>query len=115
MVYEARRSVACRRDLESIFDFLIDAHRNLGASAEGAVDRAARRIAAIEDDIDVLGAAPHQGALRPDIMDGLRWVAKDRAIFYFLVDHSAGRIDLLAVFFGGEDHKARILDRMRVG
>lgn len=115
MGYDVRRSVACREDLELIFDHLIAAHQNLGESVDGAFDRAARRIAAIDDAIDALGAAPHQGTLCPNIMDGLRWVSKDRAVFYFVVDDAAGRIDVLAVFFGGEDHKHRILDRIRSG
>jgi len=115
MAYEVRRSVACRQDLEIIFDFLIDAHRSLGESVGGAVERAARRITAIDDAMDALGAAPHQGTLRPDIMDGLRWVSRDRGVFYFVVDDAACRIDVLAVFFGGEDHKQRILERILSG
>lgn len=115
MVYEVRRSVACRLDIESVFDFLFDAHLSLGESIVGSIDRAARRIALIEGAIDALGSVPHQVTLRPDLMAGLRWVSKDRAVFYFIVDDAARRIDLLAVFFGGEDHKQRILERIRVG
>lgn len=29
----------------------------------------------IEETIDVLAAVPQQGTLRPEIMDGLRWVS----------------------------------------
>lgn len=115
MAYDVRRSVACREDLASIFDYLVEAHQSLGEGLERAIERATRRIRAIEDAIDALGAAPHQGTLRPEIMGGLRWVSKDRAVFYFVVDDAAGRLDLLAVFFGGEDHKQRILDRIRSG
>ena len=49
------------------------------------------------------------------MMDGLRWVSRDRAVFYFVVDDAACRIDVLAVFLGGEDHKQRILERILSG
>ncbi|MFN3614420.1 MAG: type II toxin-antitoxin system RelE/ParE family toxin, partial [Rubrimonas sp.] len=112
MAYEVRRSVACRRDLAVILDHLIAAHLALGEGPDEAFERAVRRIRAIEDAIDALGAAPHQGTLRPDLMAGLRWVAKDRAVFYFVADDAAARVDLLAVFFGGQDHRARMLERI---
>ncbi|MBU2961380.1 type II toxin-antitoxin system RelE/ParE family toxin [Citreicella sp. C3M06] len=115
MVYEIRRAVACRRDLESIFDHLLNAYGDLGASPQEAFDQAVNRLHGIEEDIDALARQPHQGTLWPEVMDGLRWVTRRRAIFYFRIDETARRIDLLAVFFGGQDHKVQILARIRQG
>lgn len=112
MVYEVRRSVACRLDLDRIVDHLVMAHMRLGEDADGALRRAASRIDAIEDAIDALGRAPHQGTLWPALMGDLRWVAKGGAVMYFIVDDEDRRMDVLAVFYGGEDHKRHMLDRI---
>jgi plasmid stabilization system protein ParE len=115
MGYDVRRSVACRQDLERIFDHLFDAHQSLGEDPATAFARAARRLGAIEDAMDALGEAPHQGTLWPEVMAGLRWVTKDRAILYFIVDERRRRVDVLAVFFGGEDHRRQVLRRLADG
>ncbi len=111
MAYDVRRSVACRADLASIFDRRVAVRQGLGED----VERATRRLLAIEDASDALGAAPHQGTLWPEVMDGLRWVAKHRAALCFTLEDDAGRIDILTVFFGGEEYKRRILDKIRSG
>lgn len=59
-----------------------------------------------------LGAAPFQGTLLPDLMPDLRRVTKDRAIFYFRVFETAKQIQILAVFFGGQDHQMHMLRRL---
>ena len=115
VAYEVRRSLTCRQDLDALFDHLLEAYRSLGDPAREAFARAVARIEAIEDQMDQLGAAPHQGTLWPEIMDGLRWTTKDRAVFYFVVDDDARTVDVLAVFFGGQDHKAHILNRLLYG
>jgi len=112
VAYEVRRSLACRRDLEVVFDHLAAAYEELGDSVEDAFGRAEARLAQIEDELDGLGAAPHQGTLWPEVMDGLRWTTKNRAIFYFTVDDATRIVNVLAVFFGGQDHKAHILRRI---
>lgn len=113
MVYKVRRSLAARGDIEAIFDFLVESFEGLGDVAGAAFERAVLRIEQIEDAMEALGAAPHQGTLWPEVMPGLRWTTKDRAIFYFIVDDDACRLDVLAVFFGGQDHKRHILDRIK--
>ncbi|WP_238368349.1 type II toxin-antitoxin system RelE/ParE family toxin [Mesobacterium pallidum] len=113
MGYEVRRSRACRNDLERIFDHLVAAHLELGADMAEAFDRAETRLSRIEDDMASLGRAPHRGTLWPEVMTGLRWVTIDRAIYYFLVDDDREAVHVLAVFFGGQDHKRHVLDRIR--
>lgn len=112
MVWRVERAEAVNRDLELIFDFLFDAAIALGEDAETAFDRAATRIAAIQIAAMALAGAPHQGTLREDIAPGLRQVTKDRAIFYFELDAEAHCLRLLAVFFGGQDHRRHMLRRL---
>ena len=59
-----------------------------------------------------LGRAPFQGTLRQDLMPGLRQVTKDQAIFYFTTDEPAHRLTVLAIFFGGQDHRRHMLIRL---
>jgi plasmid stabilization system protein ParE len=112
LAFEVVRSRASDRDLEAIFDHLLEAHHALGEPLETAAARAAERVRAIEDDMARLGGAPFQGTLREELMPGLRQVTRGRAIFYFLVDEEAGQVRVLAVFFGGQDHLARMLARV---
>ncbi|MGC9371097.1 MAG: type II toxin-antitoxin system RelE/ParE family toxin [Paracoccaceae bacterium] len=112
MAYRVLRSADTDRDLEAIFDFLFDAALALGESPETALERAAARLLAIEAAMAGLGRAPHQGTLRPEIAPGLRHVTKDRAVFYFDVDDAAELVRVLAVFFGGQDHRRRMLLRL---
>lgn len=43
---------------------------------------------------------------------GLRCVTKERAIFYFKVDDEAKVVQILAIFFSGQDHQRHILKRL---
>ena len=103
MAVEVVRSRASDRGLELIFDYLIGTYQALGDPGRDALDRAASRVRAIEDDMEGLGRAPFQGTLRADSLPGLRQVTKNRAVFHFLVDEAAGRVRILAGFFGGQD------------
>lgn len=79
---------------------------------ETAIERAGRRILSIEDEILSLVKTPHQGTLRPEFMDGLRNVTKNKAVFYFVVDEAQETVRLLAAFFGGQDHQRHMLSRL---
>ncbi|MGJ8605759.1 MAG: type II toxin-antitoxin system RelE/ParE family toxin [Marivita sp.] len=107
-----QRSLACQTDLETIFDHLIAAYTDLGSDIADAFDQAEKRLFEIETIIDALAQTPHQGTLWPEVMAGLRWTTKNRAILYFTVDETTQTIFVLAVFFGGQDHKTHILDRI---
>lgn len=112
MVFEVVRSRASSRDLDLIFDYLLETYQGLGDPLHDAFDRAANRLRSIEDDLQRLGSVPFQGTLLPELMPGLRRVTKDRAIVYFLVDEAASRIQILAIFFGGQDHQNHMLRRL---
>lgn len=112
MAYKVVRSLASDRDLSLIFDFLFETHRDLGESLDDAFSRASARIKAIEDDMEALGLAPFQGTLWPELLPGLRWVTKSRTIFYFQVDEGRATVRVLAVFFGSQDHRMKMLLRL---
>jgi len=112
MAYEVFRSRASDRDLDLIFDFLLETYQDLGDPLPEAFERAAKRLRSIEDDMERLGAAPFQGTLMPELMPDLRRVTKDRAIIYFRIDEAAQQVQVLAVFFGGQDHQNHMLSRL---
>ncbi len=112
MTYSVVRSTACDRDLSLIFDHLFETCQNLGDAPEEAFERASARIRSIEDDMEALGRASFQGTLRPDLLPDLRWVTKNRAIFYFQVDERAAALRILAVFFSGQDYRMNMLLRL---
>lgn len=112
MAYEVERALETDRDLELIFDFLVLAYVEFGEPRKEAVNRAAKRMAGIENAMERLGATPHQGTLRNDLLPGLRCVTKQRAIFYFDVDDDRQLVRVLAIFFGGQDHQRAMLIRL---
>lgn len=115
MAWTVERSAEADQDLALIFDFLLAAALDFGEPLDRAYDQAARRIRAIEDAIFALGSAPQQGTLDPELLPGVRRVTKERAILYFDIDEGAQRVRVLAVFFGGQDHRRRMLIRLLGG
>lgn len=111
-IFAVLRSQAATRDLELIFDHLLETFLSFGDALPDAMKRAERRVAAIEDHMDVLGRAPFQGTLSEDLMPGLRHVTRDRAIYYFTTDAETKTVHILAVFFGGQDHQRHMLTRL---
>ena len=99
-------------DLELIFDHLVNAYQELGDAPVVALDRAAIRLAGIENDLARLGHVPFQGTLDPQIMEELRHVTKNRAVYYFTTDEIDEVVRVLGVFFGGQDHRRHILARI---
>ena len=110
--FEVVRSTQCDADIEAIFGHLFEAYSALGEDPDEAFERAVNRVRGIEDAFDQLGGIPFQGTLAPRILDGLRYVTKDRAVFYFVTDEAERQVRVLAVFFGDQDHQRRILDRI---
>ena len=49
MAYRIELSEGASRDLETVFDFLIESYLSLGDTVEDALDRAAARLHRIED------------------------------------------------------------------
>lgn len=112
MDYDVVRGDGVDDDLGLIFDFLIAAAQDFGEDERGAFRIAEQRLTEIQRSMRSLGGLPHQGTLRTHLGEGIRSVTKGRAIFYFDVDDDRRRVRILAVFFGGQDHEARILVRL---
>lgn len=110
--FRLERTPQVDRDLRAILQFLMRSNVQFGEPFDRAKQRAAKRVAKIEDAMETLAAVPHQGTLHPNIVPGLRSVTKERAIFYFMVDDAAHVVRVLAVFFGGQDHQRDMLKRL---
>ena len=104
--FEVVRSVRCDSDLDLIFDHLQSAYRDFGDAPDVAFKRAAERVRGVEDDMASLGNVPFQGTLEPSIMEGLCYVAKGRAVFYFLIDERHREVRVLSIFFRGAGSSA---------
>lgn len=102
-------------DLDGIFAFLVESYRAFGEDDDRAFRQAAQRVVAIRDDVLELGQAPHQGTRDTTLGPHIRHVTKDRAIFYFDVDAEAERLNVLAIFWDGQDHGARMIERLSAG
>ena len=61
---------------------------------------------------DSLAKAPLRGESRDDLLPGLRHLALDRAVYWFRSRAEQREIQLLAMFFGGQDHQRRMLVRL---
>lgn len=100
------------RDFELIFDHLHGAYQDFGEDERTAFERAAERVHAIQAAGQEIAKAPYQGTLRPDILPGLRFVRRDGAVFWFNLDEAREVVQILAVFFGGQDHIRHMLRRL---
>lgn len=112
LTYEVVRSAAADRDLELIFDFLAAVAQEFGEDPATAFHRAEIRLGEIEDAMERLAMAPHQGTIDVELGEGVRHVTKGRAVLYFDFDEAAGRLRVLAVFYGGQDHRRHMLTRL---
>jgi plasmid stabilization system protein ParE len=111
--YRVRRAAAVTRDLDLIEDHLVQAYRAFGDDLEHAMRRAAGRIEAALGYMRTFAAHPHRGSEHPKIQPGIRTVTDQNFVFYFEIDDGASEVKILAVFFGGADHRRQILDRLR--
>lgn len=112
MAYEIVFSAEAERDFQLIFDFLVDAHCAFGDDMANAIDQAEQRVMSIRADIDALAVNPHRGTRHDDMLPGLRHVTLGRAIIWFDIVDAEDQVRVLAVFFGGQDHRRRMLIRL---
>lgn len=108
-------SADAERDFDLIFDHLFESYAGFGESVEQALGHAARRVMDIRKAADRLARFPLRGTARDDILPGLRFLAVERAIYWFDVDQTARKVRVLAVFFGGQDHIRHMLVRLLGG
>ncbi len=113
MAYEVILSEEADHDLELIFDHLVETYLTFGESLQDAFGRAEKRVAAVKSDMKSLSLAPYQGTLQSDLRSNLRHVTKRQAIFYFEIDEEHLAVQVLAVFYGGQDHQRHMTARLR--
>jgi len=111
-VWTVEFAAAAEQDFELIFDHLLQTYQDFGDDLDVAFDRARQRILSIQSSAHDLARGPFQGTQRPDILDGLRFVRINKAVFWFVVNEERKIVQVLAVFFGGQDHIQHMLMRM---
>lgn len=105
-------AAAAERDFELIFDHLLQSYQDFGDNFDIAIDRAEQRVLSIQSSAEGLAKVPHQGTLRPDILDGLRFVRHDKAVYWFVAHEDRKMVQVLAIFYGGQDHIRHMLSRL---
>lgn len=111
--YRVRRAADVTGDLDLTREYLVKTYQEFGEEFESAFERAAARI----DDALVYMRGfithPHRGTEHAKIRPGIRIVTHKNFIFYFEVDEPSSEVRILAIFFGGLDHRQQIMDRLR--
>ena len=99
-------------DLVLITEYLTQAYCSFGEPLAEANRHAQLRIESIIAKAERLAIAPLRGESRDDLLPGLRHLALDRAVYWFRSRAEQRDIQVLAVFFGGQDHQRRMLVRL---
>jgi plasmid stabilization system protein ParE len=99
-------------DLALIETHLTRAYREFGETPAEAVRHAGARMDAIITTAERLAAAPFRGEAHAELMPGLRHLALDGAVYWFITDATTRQVRVLAVFFGGQDHQRHMLVRL---
>ena len=105
-------AVEAINDLLLISEYLAQAYGSFGESPAEADRHAQARIEAIIAAAERLATAPWRGESHDDLVPGLRHLALDRAVYWFRPRTRHRDIQVLAVFFGGQDHQRRMLVRL---
>jgi toxin ParE1/3/4 len=100
------------QDFLLIQDHLNHVYRGFGESVEEASHHSQARIEQIINSAERLAVAPLLGESHDDLLPGLLHVALDRAVYWFRVRAEQHEIQVLAVFFGGQDHQRHMLVRL---
>ena len=112
MDWRVEYSAAAERDFDLIFDHLHASYVDLGEDVETAFRHAVSRIQQLKSEIDRLAATPHIGTLRPEMGPQIRFLRRDNAAVWFRTDDAERRLDILAIFFGAQDHIRHMLIRL---
>ena len=111
--YNVRRAADVTRDLDLIEDHLVKTYLEFGEEVGSAVERAAARIDEALVYMRTFVTHPHRGTEHAKIRSGIRTVTNKNFIFYFEVDDLSSEVRIIAIFFGGVDHRQQITDRLR--
>lgn len=111
--YKVTRAAHITRDLDLIEDHLFQAYQTFGDDLETAMDRAAARIGDVLAYMRTFATHPHRGTEHIMIRPGIRTVTHKNFIIYFEIDAASSDVKILAIFFGGADHRRQVMDRLR--
>jgi plasmid stabilization system protein ParE len=111
--YRVRRAADVAHDLDLIEEHLVQSYREFGDDLENAVERAAARICEALAYMWTFETHPHRGTEHADVRPGVRTATDKRFVFYFEIDALSFEVRILAIFFGGVDHRRQIMDRLR--
>lgn len=111
--YKVRRAAKVTHDLDLIEEYLVRVYQDLGDDLDSAMERATSRINEALAYIRTFEDDPYSRTEHPEIRSDIRTVSSKRFIFYCEVDETLSEVRVLAVFFGGVDHRQQILDRFR--
>ncbi|MBB97279.1 MAG: plasmid stabilization protein [Rhodobacteraceae bacterium] len=98
-------------DFARIFDHLADSYMGFGERPDSALRHAAERVRQVRQDADRILVAPHRGQMRNDVLAGCRSLSFGQAAFWFTLDEDRRTVRILAVFYGAEDARRRMLLR----
>jgi len=112
MGWQIEFSAASILDFELIFDHLFESYTALGESVSEAVTRAATRVEQIETAAHRLVVAPYRGETHDEILPNLRHLTLGQAIYWFVPDEATQTVRILAIFYGGQNHRLHMLTRM---
>lgn len=99
-------------DLALIEDHLFQAYLGFGEDATEASRHAVSRIESIIATAERLATAPFRGEAHDDLHPGVRHLAINSAVYWFVPDTGSRQVRLLAIFFGGQDHRRHMLVRL---
>jgi plasmid stabilization system protein ParE len=111
--YKVSRAADVSNDLALIAEHLTQAYQEFGDGLGNAMDRAEARIDEALTYLRTFATHPHRGTENPTIRPGIRTVTNKNFIIYFEIDEASSQVRILAIFFGGADHRRQIMDRFR--
>ena len=106
---------AVASDVLAIFDHLMETYLAFTEPVEDAMVKAQARVEIIRRHRYRLATAPHRGTVHE--VDGVTYrnVTMDRAIYWFTLDEVERIVRVEGIFYGGQDHHSRMLDRLASG
>jgi len=113
--YKLVFSADAELDFELIFDFLFESYLGFDENIETALQQAEKKTRVIHENAIKLAKYPFKGTLHDDLLPGLRHVTINRAIYWFDIVEDESLVRVLAVFYGGQDHKTKMLTRLLGG
>jgi toxin ParE1/3/4 len=98
--------------LVPITEYLTQAYSGFGEALVEAQYHEQERIEAIITAAERLATAPLRGESHDALLPGLRHLALDLAVTWFRPRAEQQEVQVLVVFFGGQDHQRRMMVRL---